>query len=358
MDLQHLTFFSTRGRELSHNLKLIRHDFLKRNPDISFDYYIANFSPASTQLKTKDALGDIFSFKDLGKERNLYSKTCGDLISCDLSVSKKASGFSRSQKRVLIMEPYDYIFQKLYNEQCLGKYSSSLSSDLRNFTDIIPYSPYFGQLAKEYYDIPQNIHLHSEIGIPFADSLYCEDDCIFYRKEAERIFPLIKDKKIISLITSGAEQKGNYTSFIRIDLKELFASLSKEWTIITNNIAVIAKCSELPVSMRDRVIYCTKRMFDPIKLLYFTDILISDTPYFICTFAATKKPFYIVDYCNNYFSKYAKDIYPELMLKELSNVLSTNGTAWNNWHEDFSLKYAPVVTHSSLNNLFQLYKKK
>ena len=147
MELQHLTFFSTRGRELSHNLELIRQDFRKRNPHISFDYYIANFVPAAMQDKTKDALGEVLDFKELVKERNQYSKTCGNLISCDLSVSGKASGFPDNQKRILIMEPYDYIFQKLYNEQCLGKVSKLPSSDLKNYTDVIPYSSYIEQFV-------------------------------------------------------------------------------------------------------------------------------------------------------------------------------------------------------------------
>lgn len=357
MELQHLTFFSTRGRELSHNLELIRQDFRKRNPHISFDYYIANFVPAAMQDKTKDALGEVLDFKELVKERNQYSKTCGNLISCDLSVSGKASGFPDNQKRILIMEPYDYIFQKLYNEQCLGKVSKLPSSDLKNYTDVIPYSSYIEQFVKEYYDIPQDLHVHSDIGIPFADSLHCMVECAQYRQEAEHIFPALKGKKIISLITSSAEQEGNYTSFVNLDLKEIFSSLSEEWVIVTNNLPVISKCFRFSSSMQNRIIYCTKKIFELIKLLYFTDILISDAPYYICTFAAKKTPFYVVDYCNNYFSRYIKEVWPELMLGDLNTIADiAKNCKYTEQQHLFSEQYAPFSSGESLKKLYQLFR--
>lgn len=333
-----LTIASSSGRELSKNMELIHNGLKERYPEVDFDYYIANLTPGMKQLTTKNALGEEISYKDLTVERNRFCKRETPVIISDKSASALPDSRMKDQRCVLIFEPYDYVFKKLY-ENVPEKHAA-----FSQCTDIIPYTKYMEEMLQEHYTLKENVHF-KKISVPFANSLCNAQEAQEYRSRAEFIFPELKGKKVITVFFSDANYPTDTVStFINVDMEDVLKQLPQEWSIITNSLLLCKKCSCLPASAADRIIYCQSQLFSQINLLYFTDVLISDASFYVCSFASKGLPFYVTDNANNYFSKYVDSYFPSLILKDLRGLpeLVKNITLTDE-QEDFKEMFAPSV---------------
>lgn len=353
MSEKKITMFSTRGRNFIKNLELVRNGFCRINQDIVIDFYIANFVPSTKVLKTENALGEELLYKDLIDERNCYACSSGSILCDDISISAK--NLPSGQKRILIMEPFDYLFKKIYERQYMNVYKARTS--LKAYTDVISYGRYWSENLDNYYDLSKS-SLHEHMGVPFADALNDAQICKKVRESAKQYFPEIANKKVISIFTSSVEQKGSFTSFININLKKILENLPPEWIIITNNQFIAQKCSILPSAMRDRIIFTTNRFFAPEDLLYITNLLLSDMSHLICNYSSTGHPFYVVDYSDSYFSKYIINAYPDLMLRDFSYLSDlTAAESLTPVQKEFCGQFAPPVTGNSIESLYDLFFK-
>lgn len=100
-----------------------------------------------------------------------------------------------------------------------------------------------------------------------------------------------------------------------------------------------------------------KGIFGFDNLLYFSDMLVTNSSKHACTFASEKKPVYYLNYGKKHFGRYMKQYYPDLYLETAEELMTLDydQTELSEEESRFCQEFAYNTTQnpfSSLKNLF------
>lgn len=362
-----LTFISVQGHGLSKNLHLIR-SHLSNSKEYSFEYYLNNFKKARknelSQQNIEDHIDEsaikykynetIIPVEQMKKDRNKFAKDAETIICCDGSLPIIKNFFNDS-KRIMIAEPDNNMFKHI----CAYENNERIESKKTyiNFTDVICYSDFFKEALQNYFPL-DNGKYHDDLAIPFANSVNNPTECEIIRSEFEEVYPKIKGKKVISILTAGRKINGKSTNFFDIDIKAFADAIPDDCIVLTNNPFIAEKCSDLPSEYINKILLISYKNVLYSNLLYFSEMFITDSPNYTCIFASKNKPFYIVDYNNTNFTGYINQFFPELLISDINDIpdLINNGKL-TDIHNEFKNKFAPSLNDDkSIQKLFDIIK--
>lgn len=343
--VKRISFISARGRKITKNFFLLKAALLERNKEYQFECYINDFSKKNQVTS------------DMKKERNGFAKKATFTFCCDSSLPTKNQSYPSLSRRFLFLETFDYLFKYIPSVGDHIDHLTPVANSFYYFTDIICYTPYIKSIAKKIYPTEKGT-FYDDIGIPFADSLNNKDTIQSFREEAECIYPTLKGKKVLSILTSGAVQTGESTSFTSLDITALLHNLPKDWIIVTNNPVLLEKSNYLHSNDMEQFIYVTASSFSHINLLYFTDLLVTDNSYYACNFASKGLPHYVVDFKSTNYSNYILSQYNDLFLWDLKDLPDRikHNTLLDS-HKEFQEKFAPIPTKKACDNIIKLLEQ-
>lgn len=350
-----ITFISSNGKGMTKNLNLLRQSF--QDKSYNFEYYLKNIKKSKSVelLRAYDTLTkakivipsfDVqqeynpLSEKQMYSDRAKIAKQAENIVCCDCSLPKKENFFVGTNiGRTLILEPYNYFFSSVL-EQALSQ-SVCPNQNFSNFSRIVSYTPFLNDIAQKAC-IAENVEYCCDAKIPFAESLCNANDKQTIRKRAEKIFPQIAGKKVVSVLTTGDKQKGTGTKFFDLDVLKLCRELPDDWIIVTNNTLISDMTARLDMSFANKFVSVSASSMLFADILYFSEIVLTDSPAYSCAFASTKKPFYFVNYDDSPFTEFVMKFYSSLFIAELNDIPSLIGNSkLSASHEDFIDKFAP-----------------
>ena len=303
-----VSFLSTRGRAMNIDLKLIQ-DYLASNlSDITFEYYLKN---TATKVPAAN--------KQLEKARLSFCNNARNIICMDPSIPVKLSPASLEEKRLLTLVPYDYLF----NEYLKFTEDSELAHKKTFFrcTHVLPGSPFFSNFLKNFYEFESATFL-DDICLPLAWDITSKESKKTVRTKLEYLYPEAKGKKILTILTVNQTAPEEMMElFSDLDLKKFLDRIGDNWFLLTNNINLLEMSNRLPLSYAKCFGYM-KGVFGFDNLLYFSDMLVTNSSKHACTFASAKKPVYYLNYGKKHFGRYMKQFYPDLYL-ETAGELAT-----------------------------------
>lgn len=252
--------------------------------------------------------------------------SCDAVYCTDVSILPEFLPESKKkQARILVAEPYEYLFKVLNKtkkkkvEPDTAQQAAETPADVPEndsyaaFTHIYAYSKFWAELIAQAYQLPVCKKVQHNV-VPGIDRLNNPKIVSRKRRVLEEMYPQIKDRKILSLL-STAQKENNILSFAEsIDLKRFLDEMPSDWVFLTNMSELEDLSASLPSSYANRFLFVSRKVLNPYELLYTTDVLLSDVSYLVCTFASTQKPFYAVEYLKgSQFFKYTKKKFPELI---------------------------------------------
>ena len=142
------------------------------------------------------------------------------------------------------------------------------------------------------------------------------------RNNLEYLYPEAKGKKILTILTVNQTAPEEMTElFSDLDLKKFLNEIGDNWFLLTNNINLLEMSGKLPFSYSKCFGYM-KGVFGFDNLLYFSDMLVTNSSKHACTFASENKPVYYLNYGKKHFGRYMKQYYPDLYLETAGELLT------------------------------------
>lgn len=310
MNANIISFLSTRGRKMNIDLKIVQDYLASALPDVTFKYYFKNNAtkvPAVNQ--------------QLGNARVSFCEDAKNLLCMDASIPIRMAPATSEEKRLLTLAPYDYLFKEYL------KYRENPESEHKKTfiqcTHIIPGAPFFSKFLKDFY-VLDNTVLLDDLCLPFSWDIMQEPQKAKFRNNFEYFYPQAKGKKILSVITVNQKATDEMNDlFSDFDLTKLLDQLKNDWFLITNNVNLLEMAASLSFEYADRFGYMKDR-FNVNNLLYFSDILVTNSSKHACAFASVKKPVYYLNYGSKYFGTYIKQFYPDLYLNTAGELMKIN----------------------------------
>ena len=308
-----ISFLSTRGRAMNIDLKLIQDYLATTLSDINFEYFLKNTAtkvPAANQ--------------QLEKVRLSFCQNTKKLLCMDASIPIKLAPAKPDERRILTLAPYDYLFNE-YLKYIENPEAEHKKTFIR-CTHVIPGSPFMSELMKNFYVFDEESVLIDNLCLPFSWDIIQKSPKEKLRREFEYFYPQAKGKKILSIITVNQ----NFTEeieqlFSDLNFKDFLDKLGTDWFIITNNMNLLEKAKRLSSLYSDCFGYM-KGHFNVNNLLYFSDILVTNSSKHACSFAATSKPVYYLNYGKKHFGRYMKQFYPDLYLETAGELMNIDYT--------------------------------
>lgn len=331
-----ISFLSTRGRAMNIDLKLIQEHLASVFPDVSFDYYLKNTAtkvPAANQ--------------QLEKARLSFCNNAKNIICMDPSIPVRLSAASPEEKRLLTLVPYDYLFNE-YLKFTENPELAHKKTFLR-CTHVLPGSPFFSNLLKNFYEF-ENVVFLDDVCLPLAWDITSEKSKKQIKNEFEHLYPEAKSKKIVTILTvNQTAPKEMQALFSNLDIKKFLDQIGDNCFLITNNINLVEKADRLSSSYAKCFGYM-KGVFGFDKLLYFSDMLITNSSKHACTFASAKKPVYYLNYGNKHFGRYMKQFYPDLYLETAGELTAIDYN--RNELSDSETRFCQEFAYSTDKNSF------
>lgn len=338
-----ISFLSTRGRAMNADLKLIQ-DYLASNlSDVTFEYYLKN---TATKVPAAN--------KQLEKARLSFCENSRNIICMDPSIPVKLSPALPEERRLLTLVPYDYLF----NEYLKFTEGHELAHKKTFFrcTHVLSGSPFFSNFLKNFYEF-ENATFLDDMCLPLAWDITSKETKANVRNHLEYLYPEAKGKKILTILTVNQTAPEEMTElFSDLDLKNLLDEIEDNWFLLTNNINLLEMSGKLPFSYAKCFGYM-KGVFGFDNLLYFSDMLITNSSKHACTFASAKKPVYYLNYGKKHFGRYMKQFYPDLYL-ETAGELATLDYGQTDLSEEearFCQEFACDTVQNPLSLIFSLF---
>mgnify|MGYP004470831179 CR=1 FL=1 len=329
-----ISFLSTRGRAMNIDLKIVQNYLASALPDTTFDYYMKNTAtkiPAANQ--------------QLEKARLSFCKNARKLLCMDASIPIKLSPASSEERRILMLSPYDYLFNE-YLKYVENPELAPKKTFIR-CTHVMPGSPFFSKLLKNFYEFEDTTFI-DDVCLPAAWDILQESRQTEIRNNFEYLYPQAKGKKILCILTANQNLNEESTAlFSDLDFKTLLDKLGDEWFLITNNMNLLDKSIRLSYEYTNCFGYMKGR-FNLNDLIYFSDMLVTNSSKHACTFAAASKPVYYLNYGKKHFGRYMKQFHPDLYLETAGELVELDYT-----QEDLSeteAKFCQEFSYSTKKN--------
>lgn len=343
MNANIISFLSTRGRKMNIDLKIVQDYLASVLPDVTFKYYFKN---TATKVPAVN--------QQLGNARLSFCEDAQNLLCMDASIPIKIAPATPEERRLLTLAPYDYLFKE-YLKYIENPESEHKKTFIR-CTHIIPGAPFFSRFLKDFY-VFENTLLLDNLCLPFSWDITQEPQKVKFRNEFEYFYPQAKGKKILSVITVNQKASDEINNlFLDLDLKKLLDRLKDDWFLITNNVNLLEMASSLSFEYAGCFGYMKDR-FNINNLLYFSDILVTNSSKHACAFASVKKPVYYLNYGNKYFGTYIKQFYPDLYLNTAGELMKINydDPLLSGEQQKFCQDFSYDTTQNPLEEIYNIY---
>lgn len=336
-----ITFLSSRGSGLNSDLKMVESYLASYGKE---DNYAFRFFLRSERIVNAVAK------QGISRAKRQFCKEATNIICTDISLGKDVKELGESGSRIFIGTPYEFQFKNallLEKKKSKGGWRS-----LGNYTHIIPGSPFTSKLIKEGYAL-EDTEILEDICLPLVWELNQKENQEKMRNEIEFYFPAIKNKKVLSIMVYGEDEKKD--SFIKdFDITALMKSLGKDWFVLTNLEPLLEMSYSLNSQYRDSFGY-VNRLLPAQDVLYITDALVTNNGRFASYFSSLKKPIYCVDYKENHFENYMKECYPEMFLDSFEKLLQCDWETDNK--ADVQVRFQNAFSYSELQCPYEIIRK-
>ncbi len=297
-----ISISSSRKRGLTPDLRLVQ-KYLKNNvDDFEISYFIADETSKNRMAKK--------GFKDAKKR---YCNTVENVICVDASIQAKKY---KTGKKVLIGVPYDYQFKALNRVEIESDYKKTNS--FKGFDYIIAGSPFTKEVYTKCYNIP-NSQVIENVVTPMAWNMRREKAERESREKYEIMFPQMKGKKVIAILTNGKVKEDVPSPYEKFDLKKVLDSIDSSYFVITNSDEILNHAITLGSEYTDKFAYINKAL-DSRRILYFAEYLFTNSGMYASYMSGREKPVYSINYVDNNFEKFMKRRFPHLHVEDLNNV--------------------------------------
>ncbi|MCI9127189.1 MAG: hypothetical protein HFG28_08330 [Eubacterium sp.] len=297
-----ISISSSRKRGLTPDLRLVQ-KYLKNNVD---DFEISYFMADETSKNRMAKKG----FKDAKKR---YCNTVENVICVDASIQAKKY---KTGKKVLIGVPYDYQFKALNRVETESDYKKTNS--FKGFDYIIAGSPFTKEVYTKCYNIP-NSQVIENVVTPMAWNMRREKAERESREKYEIMFPQMKGKKVIAILTNGKVKEDVPSPYEKFDLKKVLDSIDSSYFVITNSDEILNHAITLGSEYTDKFAYINKAL-DSRRILYFAEYLFTNSGMYASYMSGREKPVYSINYVDNNFEKFMKRRFPHLHVEDLNNI--------------------------------------
>ncbi|MGN0174144.1 MAG: CDP-glycerol glycerophosphotransferase family protein [Acutalibacteraceae bacterium] len=293
-----IDFISCHGRGFNTDLKIVKEYLFEKDSELKFSYYIG-----------KDTVKNPYVSSGIRRGRTEFNKSVSNVVCMDGSLPVKAKKNLKDTNRILLSVPFDYQFKVGYTLLKNGKFKEKAT--FKNFSYIFPGSKFGEDVLTNAYEIEGEFI--KNVDLPFNWDLNYGNKKEEFKSKFEFYFPQIKNKKVMSIITTNSE---NHKTNLKFDLKAFLDRFSDEWFVFTNNWYIISEAAKLNSEYSNCFGYVNN--FIPVQwLLYFSDCLITNVGRYATVFSATGKPTYCLNHIRNYFEKYVRVAFPKMYLESL-----------------------------------------
>ncbi|MCI8957131.1 MAG: hypothetical protein HFG29_09140 [Eubacterium sp.] len=297
-----ISISSSRKRGLTPDLRLVQ-KYLKNNiEDLEISYFMADETSKNRMAKK--------GFKDAKKR---YCNTVENVICVDASIQGKKY---KTGKKVLIAVPYDYQFKAVNRVETEPDYKKTNS--FKGFDYIIAGSPFTKEVYTKCYNIP-NCQIIENVVTPMAWNMRREKAARDSREKYERMFPKMKGKKVIAILTNGKVKEDEPSPYEGFHLKKVLDSIDSSYFVITNSEEILDHAITLGNEYTEKFAYINKAL-DPRRILYFAEYLFTNSGMYASYMAGRGKSVYCIGYVENNFEKFMKRRFPNLYIKTLNSV--------------------------------------
>lgn len=294
-----IEFVSTQGSFFEVNMQLIKDYIMKsENIDPEFAFYFKSYSKKNSVSK-----------KGILKGRRIFCKKLNNAICVDSSLPKQLTKKAILANRILLAVSFDSSF-KIANSTIL---KNKKKNKFNSFNFVITGSPFQKKLFEEFFNTKAK--LINDVLLPYNYELKKGDRAAALREKFEYYYPEIKNKKIITILSSK-NSKNPLADVSNFDLKKFLDKLDDDYFVFTNNEGLLEKASVLTNDYIRKFGYVKTHL--PIhEILYFTDILITNQSVYATAFSATEKTVFCLKQKNNGFEKFMKKEYPQLYIDNI-----------------------------------------
>lgn len=297
-----ISILSSRKRGLTPDLRLVQKYLNNHMKDLEISYFMADETAKNRMAKK--------GYKDAKKQ---YCKTIENAICVDASIQGKKYN---AGKKVLIGVPYDYQFKAINSAETMPGYKKTNS--FKGFDYIIVGSPFTKEVYTKCYNIP-NANIIENVITPMAWNMRREEAQRKSREKYEEMFPKMKGKKVIAVLTNGTVREEKGLPFETLDLKKLLDQLDESYFVITNNEEILDKAITLGNEYTAKFAYINKAL-DPRRILYFAHYLFTNSGMYASYMSGRERPVYCVRYVENQFEKYVKRKFPDLFIEDINEI--------------------------------------
>ena len=297
-----ISISSSRKRGLTPDLRLVQ-KYLKNNiEDLEISYFMADETSKNRMAK-----------KGYKNAKKRYCNTKENVICVDASIQGKKY---KTGKKVLIAVPYDYQFKAVNSVETEAHYKKTNS--FKGFDYIIAGSPFTKEVYTKCYNIP-NSQIIENVVTPMAWNMRREKAARDSREKYERMFPKMKGKKVIAILTNGKVKEDEPSPYERFHLKKVLDNIDSSYFVITNSEEILNNAIILGNEYTEKFAYINKAL-DPRRILYFAEYLFTNSGMYASYMAGRGKSVYCIGYVENNFEKFMKRRFPELYIGDLNKI--------------------------------------
>lgn len=329
-----ISILSSRKRGLTPDLRLVQKYLNNNVEDLEVSYFMADETSKNRMAKK--------GYKD-GKKQ--YCKTIENAVCVDASIQGKKYN---TGKKVLIGVPYDYQFKAINSVETQPGYKKTNS--FKGFDYIIAGSPFTKEVYTKCYNIP-NAKIIEDVVTPMAWNMRREEAQRKSREKYEEMFPKMKGKKVIAILTSGKVSEEKDFPYSTLDLKKLLDDLYESYFVITNNEEILDKAVTLGNEYTAKFAYINKAL-DPRRILYFAHYLFTNSGMYASYMSGRKLPVYCVRYVGNHFEKYMQRKFSDLFIEDINQI-----TNYIHEYQDENKKFAQYFSYEQSENPCEVVQK-
>ena len=345
MEKNSLTFLSSRGTGLNTDLKMIQSELTKSfgKEGHAYRFFLKNEKSANPLAR-----------QGFGRAKKEFCRDMQHVICSDASLSSDLKDLEESAIRLLLAVPYDYQFK---NMLALKKRKGEKREwkTFRNYTHIIPGSPFTSELFRSSYALT-DIQMLENICMPSVWEMNQKENQQRKREQLQFYFPAMEGKKVFSILLYGEARKKHWLD--QFVIREFVEKLGQGWFIVTNQPDIMESTYALKAVYADSFGY-VNRILPVQDLLYVSDGMVTNNGRFASYFISRRKPVYCLDFKGNNFEKYMQECYPDLFLHTLSQILNIQFSTAE-WSEELEHFYSQMTykdlccPYGIIRNLFGL----
>ncbi len=333
-----ISISSSRKRGLTPDLRLVQKYFKNNIEDIEFSYFMADETSKNRMAKK--------GFKDAKKR---YCNTVENVICVDASIQGKKY---KTGKKVLIAVPYDYQFKAVNRVETESDYKRTNS--FKGFDYIIAGSPFAKDVYTKCYNIP-NSQIIEKVVTPMAWNMRREKAAKDSREKYETMFPKMKGKKVIAILTNGKVKKDEPSPYEGFDLKKALDNIDSSYFVLTNSEEILNNAITLGNEYTEKFAYINKAL-DSRRILYFAEYLFTNSGMYASYMSGREKPVYCINYTENNFEMFMKRRFPDLYIGDL-NKITEHLKGYQDINKRFTQYFSYVESENPCEVIKGIYEK-